>query len=271
MEKFKFKIAEREAAGWSMGHGKPLIFLHGWGGCKESWELLMTRLGVLGLTEKHCLIALDLPGFGESEEPSVAWGVGNYVVWFEEVLDYLNGKYGANFSDGYDLVVHSFGGRMLFKMLGQQETKKYHLDRLVIIAAAGIKHQKSLKIRIAGTLAKTGKKVLTVGPLKWVAPLAQKGLYKVLKSHDYEKTSGVMRETFLKVIDEDLRDNVVQGARNPALIFWGKKDTYVPVSDARLIHLKIPGSKLIIFPDGKHGIHRTKAEEIADLVSEFIK
>ena len=271
MEIFKFRIEGKEAAGVMMGKGRPMIFLQGWGGSKESWELLMTRLGVLGLTEKHCLIALDLPGFGESEEPETPWSVGDYVNWFEQVLQYLDSEMGIDFSEGYDLAVHSFGGRMLFKMLGRKDASKYKLDRLVIIAAAGIKHQKSLKIRVAGTLAKTGKKVLGAGPLKWVAPLAQKGLYKVLKSHDYEKTSGVMRETFLKVIDEDLRDNVVQGCKNPALIFWGKKDTYVPVTDARLIHLKIPGSKLIIFPDGKHGIHRTKAEEIADLVSEFIK
>ncbi|MCC6643415.1 alpha/beta hydrolase [Candidatus Peregrinibacteria bacterium] len=273
MQKFSFQIDGLEAKGCYVGSGKPLIFLHGWGGNKESWEELMNCLAGLGASAGHCLIALDFPGFGESEEPKTAWSVGDYLKWFQRVLKCLEkgeGPKDIDFSKGYDLAVHSFGGRVLFKMAGEKAEFEPKADKLIIIAAAGIKPKKTLPIRLAGTIAKTGKRVLNVTPLRWLAPASKKALYKVLRSHDYEKTSGVMRETFLKVINEDLKDNIL-GMKNPALIFWGKKDRYVPLSDARTIHVRIPGSKLMVFPDGKHGIHRTKAKEIAEMVNEFIK
>lgn len=78
-----------------------------------------------------------------------------------------------------------------------------------------------------------------------------------------------MRETFLKVIDEDLKESIDQIHR-PTLIIWGDKDSYVPVKDAYLMHEKIAGSELHIIEGGRHGIHKTHAKEVAELVKEFL-
>ena len=142
-------------------------------------------------------------------------------------------------------------------------------ERLVIIAGAGIVRPLSMKVRVAGLAARFGKGVMSLPVLKKLAPLAQKVLYKVLRTHDYEKSSGVMRETFLKVIKEDLRDST-ENIKCPTLIVWGERDSYVPVKDAYLMKEKIANSELHVIKDGKHGIHRTHAKKLAGWIAEFL-
>src|ERR1044072_1712671 len=45
-----------------MGEGAPLVLLHGTGGAWQSW-----LLNLEGLAQRHRVIAVDLPGFGQSD------------------------------------------------------------------------------------------------------------------------------------------------------------------------------------------------------------
>ena len=47
------------------GSGPPLLFIHGLGGCWQNW-----LLNIPAFMGSHRVIALDLPGFGESEMPA---------------------------------------------------------------------------------------------------------------------------------------------------------------------------------------------------------
>ncbi len=263
------KVYGRDVSLMFEGSGKPFFFLHGWGGAKESWQPLWTELRKTTFFDDHLAVAIDFPGFGASEEPDSAWGVTDYSHFFEE---FLKGIYREMDLDGdYDLAVHSFGGRVLLKLLSPNFA---HLivqrpDNLILIAAAGIKPKKTLRLHVATTAAKTGKAVLSLPVLNRLAPLAQKVLYKALKTHDYEKSSGVMRETFLRVIDEDLSGSMSH-IKNHTKIFWGKKDGYVPLSDGEIMHEKIITSEMTIIPEGKHGIHKTHAELLAREIVTFL-
>ena len=97
----------------------------------------------------------------------------------------------------------------------------------------------------------------------------QKILYKILRVHDYEKTSGVMRKTFLNVINQDL-SGLLEHINCSTLVVWGKNDTYVPVSDAHHMHEKIRKSELHIIEDGRHGIHKTHAKQVGGWINEFL-
>jgi pimeloyl-ACP methyl ester carboxylesterase len=251
------------------GEGKPFLMLHGWGGSKESWEPLMEKLEVEGFWQKNLAIAVDFPGFGESDEPAKAWNVGDYAHFTEDIIGAIYRE--MNLSGDYNLMVHSFGGRVALKMLSLDFVTgvSEKVDKLILVAAAGVKPSRTLRIKVAAAAARLGKKIMLLPGLRMGAPLAQKILYKVLKTHDYEKSSGVMRETFLKVIDEDLSDSLAH-IKNPTLIIWGKLDSYVPFSDALLMERKILGSKLIAISDGRHGIHKTHAGDLAKWIKEFL-
>ncbi len=269
MKKY-FQIEGKKIATVLKGKGKPVFLLHGWGGTKESWELLTWEMNKYGFEDNHLTIALDFPGFGESGEPDCAWGVNDYARFLENLIKTIYQE--ENLAGDYDLIVHSFGGRVLLKLLSPDFAHEIteRPDKLVMIAAAGIKPPRTLRLGLASAVARIGKGLLSWPVLRKFAPSAQKLLYKILKSHDYEKSSGVMRNTFIKVIDEDLT-GTLNHIKNPALICWGKKDSYVPFSDGLLMHKSINGSQMITISDGRHGIHKTHAETLAPKIVDFLK
>jgi valacyclovir hydrolase len=59
--------------------------------------------------------------------------------------------------------------------------------------------------------------------------------------------------------------------RCPTLILQGGKDPLVPNFHADVLHQDIAGSRLHIFPNGKHNIHQTYAQEFNRLVVEFLR
>ena len=71
------------------------------------------------------------------------------------------------------------------------------------------------------------------------------------------------------VTAEDLRP-LLSLIRVPTDIFWGTADTMTPVSDAYVMKRLIPGSRLHLFQDVRHRVHRDRAADIASVVSENI-
>ena len=89
----------------------------------------------------------------------------------------------------------------------------------------------------------------------------RKILYKIFfRKSDYLLIEGVMKETYLKVISEDLSD-ILSNISVPTVIIWGKKDDIFPVKDAYFINQKIKNSVLEILPNIKHN-PQTEAPEI---------
>lgn len=239
-----------------VGQGQPVLILHGWGGSSDTWEKFLNQHVN---TDQFSLISVDLPGFGKTADPPISWSVSDYVQFVRDFISILG------LSDVV-LVGHSFGGRISIKLTSQYPEK---IRAVVLVAAAGIKHKKTLKQRISYVVAKQGKKVMQSSLLKPFEKHMRALLYKVIREKDYIQTKGVMRETFKKVISEDLTQ-YLSSIEIPSLIVWGTKDSYVPVSDAYLMHEKINGSLLEVIHGARHGIHREMPGRLYKLVSHFI-
>ncbi|MBI4840809.1 MAG: alpha/beta fold hydrolase, partial [candidate division NC10 bacterium] len=56
------------------GRGEPVLLLHGWGASGQSFGGLTAALA-----EAFRVLAVDLPGFGWSQAPPVAWGIADYA------------------------------------------------------------------------------------------------------------------------------------------------------------------------------------------------
>jgi pimeloyl-ACP methyl ester carboxylesterase len=230
---------------------KVLVCLHGWGGSKESFTELREALKNDPIT----ILTPDLPGFGAEPEPKKPWTVDHYAGW-------VSGFIKHNVQGPFMLLGHSHGGRIAIKLASMNMLP---IDHLYLCAAAGIRHPRHFKRIIGLTLAKAGKSLLSIPLLKSFAPLGKKLLYKLVRVHDYEQASPVMRQTLINVSAEDLR-TLLKTIDIPTDIFWGTDDGMTPYADGVLMQSKIPHSTLHTYPHIRHGVHKERAKEIAEII-----
>ena len=57
----------------------------------------------------------------------------------------------------------------------------------------------------------------------------------------------------------------------PTLILHGQKDSMVLQSHPEALHNTIAGSRLHLFPDGKHNLHLRYADEVNAILVDFLK
>jgi len=66
--------------------GSPIVLLHGGGADSAtlSWSLTIEALA-----QEHCVYAPDLPGYGESDRPDIAYTTDYYLKFVHDLLDAL--------------------------------------------------------------------------------------------------------------------------------------------------------------------------------------
>lgn len=233
------------------GTGSAFLMLHGW---KDS---LNTFDELVPLLPGYRIIRLDMPGFGGSDAPPSAWGVGEYVDFVQAFIEKLN-------VTPEIIVGHSFGGRVAIKGVGSGVLKP---KKLVLIAAAGLARRRTLKNHLLAGFAKIGRVATSIPPLSlWQNTLRRK-LYGALGS-DYF-AAGSLKETFKKVVSEDLSEYAAK-ITIPTLLVWGRDDASTPLSQAERIHELIERSQLDIVMNAGHFVHKEKPEEVANFIKMFI-
>jgi len=231
----------------------PLIILHGWGSLIDSWRNVASALEKQGIK----VFIPDLPGFGETPEPPSAWGVSDYGEFVKRFARELG-------MQKFDLAGHSFGGQIAITYAAQHPQD---IRKLILIAAARIMRRRKLRVKLFLIVTKIGNVIFALPPLALLRPLVQKIWYKITGERDYYRASIRMREVF-KHVEEEVGSRLTM-IRVPTLILWGERDDATPLADARIIHDKIPNSKLHIFSDEGHDLNFKKPREIAQKIIEF--
>ncbi|KAI5633596.1 alpha/beta hydrolase fold domain-containing protein [Phthorimaea operculella] len=68
----------------------------------------------------------------------------------------------------------------------------------------------------------------------------------------------------------DICSGVLKDIKCPTLIIYGQKDPMVDSSHVSHMHTNIQGSRIHLYPDGKHNVHLAYAEDFNKRVEEFI-
>lgn len=226
--------------------GNSLLILHGWGSNSDRWQ----KVAELVSGGNFLIIIPDLPGFGKSQEPKNAWSLDNYVEWTKEFSDMV-----PELSNGFYLLGHSFGGAVASKFAIKYNQK---IEKLFLISAACIR-KKTIKKQVLGRISKLVK-IFSFFPYY---NFIKKVFYKfILPKSDYPYFQGVMKETYLKGISEDL-SQYLSFVKIPTIIIWGDKDELTPISHAKTINKKIVNSKLIIISGGKHALQISLPEVLS--------
>ena len=81
------------------------------------------------------------------------------------------------------------------------------------------------------------------------------------------KNKDPMRKTFIKVINQSLRGELVK-IKIPTVIIWGERDKVLPFREAQFLHKGIKGSILRIVWGASHWPHLEKFTDFVKILEE---
>jgi pimeloyl-ACP methyl ester carboxylesterase len=233
-----------------------LVMLHGWGADAGLLWPLAEKLAAKGVR----VYVPDLPGFGESQSPPNAWGVQDYVRFALAYGDHHG-------LERFHLFGHSFGGR-LGLILGAEHPGR--IEKMVLSNAAGLREAPPLPVRLRLSSYKAlrdGLKRVGLGGLSE----RLRGWYNArYGSTDFQATSGVMRQTFLNVVNADLSDYARQVAV-PTLLLWGDQDQDTPLSQGRRLEKLIPDAGMVVYEGAGHYAYLDRLNDAVRVIDFFLK
>lgn len=215
-----------------------VIMLQGWG----------TDLGVYdsvadAINDKYRFVQFDLPGFGGSDEPEEPWNVDAYADFFCRFVQALDIKKAT-------LIGHSYGGRIIIK-LAARDNLPFEIKNIVLIDSAGIMPKRSFKQKFNIKKYKIIKKIVNVKLIYALFPELIDDWRSRQGSADYRNASPIMRQCMVMAVNEDLTE-LLDKIKQDTLLIWGDMDTATPISDAKLMEERIPGSGLAVLKGCGH-------------------
>ncbi len=235
------------------GEGKLVLLLHGWGDSAKGLEALSQQL-----TQQYTVLSVDLPGFGASQPPKAVWDLDNYSDFLNKLLDKVD------LGQPYTVIGHSNGGALALRATALGNLKP---ERLVLLAASGVRTGGGGKRLVLKTLAKTGN-IATI----WMPERYRQGLRKSLygAAGSDMLVAPQLEETFKKTVRQDVQADAAI-INTPTLLIYGRDDNAVPVADGEKYHSLMKNSKLVILDNAGHFLHLDQPEQVTNLIEEFIK
>ncbi len=229
--------------------GKPVILLHGWGQNTE----MMAFIGEF-LKSHFIVYNLDMPGFGQSGDPKEAWGSFEYCQFLRHFCETMQ-------IEDPIIIGHSFGCRIAI-----QYAVHYPVHRMVLTGAAGIRDKRGIDYYARTYTYKLGKKILSLKPFEKY----KEELMKNAGSEDYRNSSGVMRQTFVKIVNEDLKD-LLKDVKAETLLVFGENDEATPVEKGKMMEKLMPDAALVIFENDDHYAYFHQPQRFCLVLDAFLR
>ena len=240
-------FADGSLFGARHGTGIPQVLaLHGWRRTHRDWDPVISGLDA---------IALDLPGFGASPAPPEPWGLEGYAGAVAPVLDEM--------ADEVVLIGHSFGGSVAVELAAGQHghrIKGIVLTGTPLIRPQGNGAQPPASFRMARWLHRHR-----------LFPDARMERLRLERgSADYRASQGVMRDTFVKVVNQDVAHRLAE-LTVPTSLVWGSTDTAAPVDMVEEAHRRLPHSTLVVLPGISHDVPAEAPSELTGAITALLE
>ncbi|MGN0812513.1 MAG: alpha/beta fold hydrolase [Candidatus Coproplasma sp.] len=220
------------------------MFLHGYLSCKESFYHQINALSQSGF---KCIVP-DMPAFGASDKSDFAWGVEEYADWFKCFLT-QTGALGA------DIIAHSFGARVAILALSQDNTL---CNRLIITGGAGL------------VKPRTPEYIRQVKRYRRIKKLFPQYAEKHFGSEEYKSLSPLMRESYKKIVNRDLKAEAAK-INNKTLLIYGLDDCTTPPDEEGATFASLMGNARLVTMQGDHFCFLNYPEQFNSLALEFLK
>jgi pimeloyl-ACP methyl ester carboxylesterase len=243
-----------------------VIILHGL--ISEASEWLQN---IEVLSKQFHVIALDLPGCGQSDKPFINYSIGTFV-------DYLKGFMQTLDCDRFSLIGHSLGAVIAINFALTYPNK---VDRLVNVSGGfGYALPEADDPQMLG---------FTPGSLKLLNPSTQAEVKKLLALALYNQEIAQAEETVNYVFavannsshvnerivellkqGEDTLDGKLSALNHPTLVLWGRQDKLTPVTLGDRFQAELPNSQLIVIDECAHNPYAEQFERFNIEVLRFL-
>ena len=238
-----------------------VLLLHGFGGDLDNWMFNLDSLA-----EKHRLLALDLPGHGQSVKTNVDPSLPGMATFVRKFLDVLS-------VSSVHVVGHSMGGAIAMQLASDSpETVK----SLGLICSAGLGPDINSDY-LRGFVEAQSQQELKLVLQQLFADESLVNLQLVNNLLNYKRMDGVeaslnaLSETLISAGEQTfLTDNIVASGI-PVLVIWGKQDRIIPVSHAQ--NYSAAGGSCVeveIFDSAGHMVQMEKAYDVNRSLLNFL-
>lgn len=238
--------------------GVPVLFIHGFGGDLDNWLFNIDAVG-----EQHPVIALDLPGHGQSDVRLPGASVAALAGFVLHLLDRLD-------VERVHAVGHSLGGAVAAQMALAAPAR---VASLTLIGTAGLGAEIGTGYTDGFVAAASRRELKPVLEQLFAdAGLVSRQMVDdVLK---YKRLDGVAallaelaagvfaggRQAATPVLDVD-------AGRVPTLVVWGEQDRVIPAAHAR--HAPA-GARVEVLPGAGHMVQMEKASDVNRLIAHHL-
>jgi pimeloyl-ACP methyl ester carboxylesterase len=252
------------------GDAPPLLWIHGLGGIWQNW-----LLNIPAFMGSHRCLAVDLPGFGQSELPAGEISIRGFARTVDRVCDALG-------VDNPVVVGNSMGGFTGAELAVSFPTR---VAKLVLVAAAGLSTEylsrEPLLAAARAFAVLTARTGLRGNPVVKRRRLRRIALQPVVRYPERlslplatELVAGANAPGFIDAFEAlmgySFRDKL-QRIEVPTLIVWGRNDMLVPVEDAEMFeHLIGDNARSVIFEDTGHLPMLERPTRFNELLAGFI-
>lgn len=274
-------INEKKVSYFDEGSGFPILLIHGWVVCKDSFIPIIEIL-----RKKYRVIAPDLPGHGDSEELDETHNLENYIKF----MNIFVGKLELN---KFHIMGPSLGGTLAILYAIQN---KDNVERMILLAPLfNWKHlpdMKKLKIPFIKPVIKLLSKLkffqnkyhdhfrdyaLTkrLPRIKKHIPKNQvkeveNSIQTVMEKFDNNLSRKASTEFGISALDIDLTEKVTK-LENKTLILWGGNDPTLDKKHGLELNNMMPNSKYVEIENGTHDVLIEKYRDICSEIEKFIE
>lgn len=253
---------------------RTVVMIHGLGG---SWVNFLENIPFFA--RDHRVIAMDLPGFGDSPMPVDEISIRGYGAMVDELLDTLGVERAV-------VIGNSMGGFIGAEVAISFSTR---VEQLVLVSAAGLSTEYARRDRLMAALYRADELLIFWGSLvasraEWFTRRPRSRLLlagAVFKHPDRlpavlvaEQVRRSGKKGFLPALDAltsyPIRDRL-ERIEAPTLIVWGDSDRLVPPKDAVEFQSLIEGSRVIMYRDTGHCAMLERPDAFNEAVRAFLE
>lgn len=232
------------------GSGPALVLLHGMG---ASWHWWLENIPALA--RQHRVIAVDLPGFGNSEPLPAPAEMAMHAGAVFGLMDQLD-------IDSATVVGHSMGGLVALEMATAEPRR---VQDLILVGSGGVpmtrRHLAAILVVVRTSTAVLRRPVVrrALVAKQWLRRLALRGGF-----HDPRAVSPELAALMMPLFGGPGSVDATAAAGRavramepstvtcPVLLIWGKHDVMVPLRCAHDLDRLLTDSELIVIPEAGH-------------------